>query len=356
MINSLTKSFFLPLLILLCAAGLINLYGISQSSGLSVFKKQLIWTFVGIVAMISISHLRPSTLRKHSFGIYLVLLITLGFVFLFGKTVSGSKSWFQMGPVSMQPSEFMKIGIIMAIANHYATDVMHRSSYSLADIAKPLAFLLLPTMAVVLQSDMGTSFVMFLTGSSMILLLGIRKRTIVGIAILVAISVLPVWHFVIKDYHKQRIHSFLDTSSDPLGISYNSIQSQIAIGSGMGYGKGFSLGSQSSLNFLPAHHTDFAFSVIGEEWGFRGSVFVLLLYFSIILFILITAMSLEDRFAVIACFGIAAMFFWHAAVNIAMITGLLPIIGTPLFFITYGGSSTLTAFMGIGVVLCLKKK
>ena len=124
----------------------------------------------------------------------------------------------------------------------------------------------------------------------------------------------------------------------------------------MGYGKGFSLGSQSNLNFLPAHHTDFAFSVISEEWGFRGSVFVLLLYFSIILFILNIATSLEDRFSMIACFGIAAMLFWHAVINIAMVTGLMPIIGTPLFFISYGGSSTLTAFIGIGIVLCLRRK
>lgn len=306
--------------------------------------------------MVTISWLKPLTLERHSFTIYLFLLVLLGLIFVFGKTVSESKSWFQIGPISVQPSEFMKIGIIMALANCYASEVVAKVNYSLTDILKPVALLFLPTMAVIAQPDMGTAVTMLLVGSSIILLLGISRNALLKIIIIGLISVVPLWHFLIQDYQKERIYSFLDTSSDPFGISYNSIQSQIAIGSGMGYGKGFSLGSQSNLNFLPAHHTDFAFSVLAEEWGFRGSVFILLLYFSIILFILSIATSLEDRFAMITCFGVAAMFFWHAVVNIAMVTGLMPIIGTPLFFISYGGSSTLTAFIGIGIVLCLRKK
>lgn len=303
-----------------------------------------------------ISWLRPLTLERHSFTIYLFLLVLLGLIFVFGKTVSGSRSWFQIGPISVQPSEFMKIGIIMALASCYANEVAAKVNYSLTDILKPVALLLLPTVAVIAQPDMGTAVTMLLIGSSIILLLGISRNTLLKIIIIGLISVVPLWHLLVQDYQKERIYSFLDTSSDPFGISYNSIQSQIAIGSGRGYGKGFSLGSQSNLNFLPAHHTDFAFSVLAEEWGFRGSVFILLLYFSIILFILSIATSIEDRFAMITCFGVAAMFFWHAVINIAMVTGLMPIIGTPLFFISYGGSSTLTAFMGIGIVLCLRKK
>ena len=354
--NLSSYSWLLLLTALLCLAGLANLYSISLPEGLGTFKKQLVWVLAGLLTMAIISHLRPLTLKSHSVTFYLFFLVLLGLIFVFGKTVSGSRSWFQIGPISVQPSEFIKIGVIMAIANYYADGVATKENYNLTELLKPAALLLIPTVAVVAQPDMGTAITILLIGSSVILLLGIRRKTLLKIIIAVLISTVPAWHFLIKDYQKERIYSFWDTSTDPFGISYNSIQSQIAIGSGMGYGKGFSLGSQSNLNFLPAHHTDFAFSVISEEWGFRGAVFILLLYFSIILFILNTATSLEDRFSMIACSGVAAMFFWHAVINIAMVTGLLPVIGTPLFFISYGGSSTLTAFIGIGIVLCLRKK
>lgn len=344
------------LTVLLCLAGLANLYSISLLAGLGAFKKQLIWVLAGILTVVVINRLRPTTLESHSFTFYLFFLVLLALIFVFGKTVSGSRSWFQIGPVSVQPSEFIKIGIIMALANYYGNEVAAKENYNSAELLKPIALLLVPTAAVIAQPDMGTAITILLIGSSIILLMGISKKALFKTIIIALISIVPAWHLLIKDYQKERIYSFLDTSSDPFGISYNSIQSQIAIGSGMGYGKGFSLGSQSNLNFLPAHHTDFAFSVISEEWGFRGAVFILLLYFSIILFILNISTSLEDRFSTIACFGIAAMFFWHAVINIAMITGLMPIIGTPLFFISYGGSSTLTAFIGIGIVLCLRKK
>ena len=350
------SSWVLLLIFLLCTAGLVNLYSISQLTGLGAFKKQLVWVLVGLLTMAAISNLKPLTLKRYSFAFYLGFLVLLALIFVFGKTVSGSRSWFQMGPVSLQPSEFIKIGIIMVLASYYGSEMAAKENYNPVELLRPIALLFIPTAAVIAQPDMGTAMTILLIGSSIILLLGISRKALLRIIIIALISVIPAWHLLIKDYQKERIYSFIDTSSDPFGISYNSIQSQIAIGSGMGYGKGFSLGSQSNLNFLPAHHTDFAFSVIGEEWGFRGSVFVLLLYFSIILFILNTATSLDDRFGMIACFGIAAMFFWHAVINIAMVTGLMPIIGTPLFFISYGGSSTLTAFIGMGVVLCLKRK
>ncbi|MCY4262387.1 MAG: rod shape-determining protein RodA [Candidatus Dadabacteria bacterium] len=350
------SSWVLILTMLLAVAGLVNLYSISKLTGLEAFKKQLIWVMGGVMTMAVISRLKPLMLKRHSFAFYLFLLVLLVLIFVFGKTVSGSRSWFQLGPISVQPSEFIKIGIIMMLANYYGSEVGLKSNYRSSELFKPLTFLILPTIAVIAQPDMGTAIILVLIGSSIILLLGISRKTLLWMIIILLISIIPIWHIMLKDYQRERIHSFLDTSSDPFGISYNSIQSQIAIGSGMGYGKGFSLGSQSNLNFLPAHHTDFAFSVIAEEWGFLGAVFILLLYFSIIIYILITATSLEDRFATITCFGVGAMFFWHAVINIAMATGLMPIIGTPLFFISYGGSSTLTAFIGIGIVLCLMRK
>ena len=270
-------SWLLLLTALLCSAGLMNLYSISLLAGLGAFKKQLIWVLAGLLTVAIISRLRPLTLRNHSLTFYLFFLALLALIFVFGKTVSGSRSWFQIGPVSVQPSEFIKIGIIMVLANYYANEVATKENYNSVELLKPIALLLVPTAAVIAQPDMGTAITILLIGSSVILLLGISRKALLQIIIIALISIVPVWHFLIKDYQKERIYSFMDTSSDPFGISYNSIQSQIAIGSGMGFGKGFSLGSQSNLNFLPAHHTDFAFSVISEESGFSiysSSVFL----------------------------------------------------------------------------------
>ena len=158
------------------------------------------------------------------------------------------------------------------LANYYANEVPAKENYNLVELLKPLALLLVPTVAVIAQPDMGTAITILLIGFKHHSALWNQQKTLLKITIVVLISILPIWNLLIKDYQKERIYSFMDTSTDPFGISYNSIQSQIAIGSGMGYGKGFSLGSQSNLNFLPAHHTDFAFSVISEEWGFRGAV------------------------------------------------------------------------------------
>ncbi len=350
------SNWMLILLGLLCAMGLLNMYSISLDAELGIFKKQMIWMIIGIVVATIISFIKPANIKRLSTIFYIGSFIFLTLTLVFGKTVAGSQSWFQLGPISVQPSEFMKIAIIAAIANHYDDHLVPPGGYGLKNIVKPLLLLLLPVGVVLMQPDAGTALIICLIGTSMILLLGVSRAALAKIVIIVLISAIPVWNLGIKEYQKQRIYSFLGIHSDPQGISYNLIQSRIAIGSGMGYGKGFSLGSQSSLSFLPANHTDFAFSVIAEEWGFRGSVFVLLLYFSIILLILTTSMSCEENFPMITCFGIAAMFFWHGVVNIAMITGLLPTIGTPLFLISYGGSSVLTAFIGIGIVMCLRKK
>jgi rod shape determining protein RodA len=158
----------------------------------------------------------------------------------------------------------------------------------------------------------------------------------------------------LKDYQKQRIKTFLDPSQDPLGSGYNAIQSQIAVGSGRFLGKGFKKGSQTQLRFIPEQRTDFAFSVIAEEWGFVGAVFTLLLYFTIILWILDTASRAKDRFSMLVSLGVASMFFWHTLINVGMVIGILPVTGVPLLLFSYGGSSTLTAMLGIGIALGIR--
>ena len=197
---------------LLCLAGLINLYSISLLADLGAFKKQLIWVLAGLLTVGAISRLRPITLKNHSVTFYLFFLALLALIFVFGKTVSGSRSWFQIGPVSVQPSEFIKIGIIMVLANYYANEVAAKKNYNLWELLKPLALLLVPTAAVIAQPDMGTATTILLTGSSIILLMGISRKALLKIIIAALICIVPAWHLLIKDYQKERIYSFMDTS------------------------------------------------------------------------------------------------------------------------------------------------
>jgi rod shape determining protein RodA len=207
-----------------------------------------------------------------------------------------------------------------------------------------------------LQPDLGTALTIILISGSMILFMGVEKKSIALILAVVIGFSYPAWHFFLRPYQKERVKTFLEPSKDPLDSGYNAIQSQIAVGSGRFTGKGFMSGSQTQLRFIPAQQTDFAFSVFAEEWGFLGGFMALLLYFMIILWILDTASRAKDKFSVITCFGIAAMYFWHVVVNVGMVIGLLPIAGVPLMLMSYGGSSTLTALIGIGVVLGIRMR
>ncbi len=335
--------------------GLLNLYSSSYHTGLSSFKKQTLWVFIGIVSMIATSFINPNLLKRYSPHIYVGAILILLLVIFFGKEVSGSKSWFQFGPFSVQPSEFVKIALILIIARFYNDD-FNDGPFGLFDLLKPIASMIILFGLVMLQPDLGTGLILLLIGASIFLFMGLKKRSLLFILVIIAGLSIPTWNFFLKDYQKDRILSFINPYEDPLGSGYNSIQSQIAVGSGKMYGKGFIEGSQSQLRFVPAQQTDFAFSVLAEEWGFVGSIFTLLVYFLIILTMLDTAGSTKDKFRMLVCFGAAALFFWHSVINIGMVIGLLPVTGVPLLLFSYGGSSTLTAFIAIGIVLGIRNR
>ncbi len=335
---------------------LLNLYSASYETGLASFKKQLVWVGIGIVAMILISFINYRLLKRYSLYIYGLSILLLIYVLFFGKTVSGSSSWIQIGSLgTIQPSEFVKIPIILALSRLYDNDYQ-QSPYGFLDLIKPAALVALPLALVMMQPDLGTALTIILISGSMVLFMGVRKRSLAFILIALLALSYPAWNFFLKPYQKDRIKTFLDPSRDPLDAGYNAIQSQIAVGSGRIIGKGFKAGSQSQLRFIPAQQTDFAFSVLAEEWGFLGGIFALLLYFMIILWILDTSGRSRDKFSMLVSFGIAAMFFWHALVNVGMVVGLLPVTGVPLLIFSYGGSSTLTAFIGVGVVLGIRMR
>lgn len=338
------------------ALSLMNLYSASYQMGLGYFKKQAMWICIGVIAMIVVSFVNNKLIKQYALYIYVFFLLLLLFVLVFGKEVSGSRSWITIGSfATLQPSELAKIPIILAIARFYDNDY-EGVPYGLLDLIKPVLLIALPLTLVMLQPDLGTALTIVLLSGSMILFMGVEKKLIFLILAVVIGFSYPAWHFFLKPYQKDRIMTFIEPSKDPLDSGYNAIQSQIAVGSGGFTGKGFMSGSQTQLRFIPAQQTDFAFSVLAEEWGFLGGFMALLLYFMIILWILDTASRAKDKFSVLTCFGIAAMYFWHVVVNVGMVIGLLPIAGVPLMLLSYGGSSTLTALIGIGIVLGIRMR
>lgn len=338
------------------AISLLNLYSASYETGLASFKKQFFWVGVGLLALIFISFINYRLIRQYTFYIYSFTILLLIFVLFFGKEVAGSKSWIDISSLAtVQPSELVKISIILILAKFYDNDYQ-ATPYGFLDLIKPIIYIAAPTILVLMQPDLGTAMTILLIPGSMVLFMGVKKWSVAFILIVVLGVSFYSWHYTLKPYQKDRIKTFINPSSDPLNAGYNSIQSQIAIGSGGLSGKGLRSGSQTQLRFIPAQQTDFAFSVLAEEWGFLGSIFVLLLYFTIILWMLDTSSRAKDKFSMLVCFGVAAMFFWHAVVNVGMVIGILPVTGVPLLIFSYGGSSTLTAMIGIGLVLGIRMR
>ena len=348
--------FLLLLTIAFSATALMNLYSASYETGLGSFKRQFIWVAAGLGALIFLSFINYRLIRQYSLYIYCFTILLLLYVLIFGKEVAGSKSWISIASLaSIQPSELVKISIILVLAKFYDNDYQS-TPYGFLDLIKPIILIVIPFALVLLQPDLGTAMTILLISGSMVLFMGVKKWSVAFILIVILGVSFYSWHYTLKPYQKDRIKTFINPSSDPLNAGYNSIQSQIAIGSGGLSGKGLRSGSQTQLRFIPAQQTDFAFSVLAEEWGFLGSIFVLLLYFMIILWMLDTSSRARDKFSMLVCFGVAAMFFWHVVVNVGMVIGILPVTGVPLLIFSYGGSSTLTAMIGIGLVLGIRMR
>ena len=281
--------------------------------------------------------------------IYIICIILLIYVLLFGKSVGGSKRWLILGPVSVQPSELVKIGIIIILARYYSK-FTKRSGFTFRELLFPLTLILIPFILIVKQPDLGTAILIALIAASMTVYVKIERRSFMWIVSSCAIMIPVVWFFL-KGYQKQRILTFLNPERDPLGAGYHIIQSKIAIGSGMMFGKGFLKGTQNVFSFLPEHHTDFIFSVLAEEWGFVGSGVFLLIFLIFILWGLNVAYRCRDPFGTILSVGIVSMISWGGAINIGMAMGLIPVVGIPLPFISYGGSSIITMLMSAGLLL-----
>ncbi len=314
-----------------------------------LLKKQGIWMAAGMVVMFGALLGHYKYLDKGSLVIYALCVGLLVAVLLCGKYVAGSRRWLMIGPFTVQPSELMKLSLIIMLATIYSGRVSE-IGLSFRDLIRPCLALALPFLLIARQPDLGTGLLLVFITAAITLFVKVNRQVFWTCAAIGAAAVPLVW-FLLKDYQKGRILTFLNPDRDPLGAGYHIIQSKIAIGSGMLTGKGFLKGTQNALSFLPEQHTDFILSVLAEEWGLAGCFLLLFLYFLLLLWGLNISYGCRDMFGSVLAFGITMMIFFQVFINIGMVMGLMPVVGVPLPFVSYGGSSVITNMAGIGILL-----
>ena len=296
--------------------------------------------------------MRPTFWRRCAWGFYIIGCLLLLAVLLKGSVAGGARRWLVIGPLRMQPAEFTKIALILLYARLFSSESAPRDGFTFKTLILPSILLAIPTALIMKEPDLGTALVHIAIAASMLFLAGVRRGTIIRLVVVGSLLAVPGWK-MLKDYQKQRVLNFISPEADPLGTGYHAIQSKIAVGSGAVTGKGFMKGTQTQLRFLPEQTTDFIFSVLAEEWGFLGSLTILILYAILILRALGAASRCGDPFSTYVCYGVAAMMFWHVFVNIGMVIGVVPVVGVTLKLLSYGGSSVIAAMAGIGLVVGL---
>ncbi|MFP4037846.1 MAG: rod shape-determining protein RodA, partial [Desulfobacteraceae bacterium] len=259
--------------------------------------------------------------------------------------------WISLGPLSVQPSEVAKFALVAALARFFGTDyAASQRSYRLRELWRPMVLIALPCALILEEPDLGTTLLLIIVAMSMILFAGVRWQSL-ALMVGTFLSAAPFVWVNLAPYQKRRILTFIKPDLDTLGSGYHINQSKIAIGSGQFWGKGYLEGTQTRLDFLPEQHTDFAFSVLAEEWGFVGSSLLLMVYLGLIIWAVNIAHNSRDRFGTFLAFGIAAVVFWQVVINVSMTTGLLPVVGIPLVMFSYGGSSVVTTMASMGILM-----
>jgi rod shape determining protein RodA len=343
----------LGLAVVLGGIGIMTLYSVvsanTQMPQNNFYIKQVIWFGAGMVLMIIGFLFNYKLLDRYAYVFYIACVLLLIGVLFFGKYVGGSKRWLVLGPISIQPSEIVKLAVIIVLARYFSKNAYTRG-FTLRQLITPSILIAVPFFLIVNQPDLGTALVLLLIAGSMTLFVKIERRSLIYVIASGTVAVPMVW-FLLKEYQKKRILTFFDPDRDPLGAGYHIIQSKIAIGSGMLTGKGYLKGSQNVLAFLPEQHTDFIFSVFSEEWGFIGSAILIFILMLLIIWALNVAYGCRDPFGVVLSVGIASMIFWQAFINIGMVMGLMPVVGVPLPFISYGGSSIATTMLAVGLLI-----
>ena len=340
------------LILLLGVISFFAMYSTEQGKFGYYTQSHIYRFFIFFVVFIVASFFNVRFWYKSSYIFYIIILILLLAVDFFGITASGSKRWINLFFINLQPSELMKIALIIFLARYYHK-IPAENVTNIKYIFTPIFALSIPVALVASQPDLGTAVLILFGGLAVIWLTGFRIKFFLY-SLFVLICLMPIGISFLKPYQKSRILTFLNPERDPLGAGYQIIQSKIAVGSGGILGKGFLQGSQSYLDYLPEKHTDFIFTLFSEEFGFVGSLVLLLIYVMIIYRITVIGNQSKNNFAKLYCFGFAAAFFVYVAVNMSMVLGLLPIVGAPLPIMSYGGSSMLAIMLGLGIVMSCK--
>ncbi len=342
------------LIFLICAVagvGFAMLYSAGGGSSEPWASRQLIRFAVCFALMIGVALIDIRLWMRAAYGIYAAAFVLLVGVEVLGATVMGAQRWVDLGVIQIQPSEVMKIALVLALARYFH-GVTLEDMARLRVLVPPLAMILAPAALVLRQPDLGTAVLLTVGGGVMLFLAGLPLWKL-GIAVGAVLGAIPIaWQFL-HDYQKTRIMTFMNPEQDPLGAGYHILQSKIALGSGGLFGKGFLEGSQSRLNFLPEKQTDFIFTMLAEEFGLVGGILLLFLYVVLVSYAMVLAFRSNNHFGRLLGVGIAVTFFLYVAVNVAMVIGLIPVVGVPLPLISYGGSAMLTLMFGFGLVLCV---
>lgn len=344
------------LLTIVCAVlvsvGLANLFSADSNYGYAQLGHIAIAATAFAICMYAVS---LQSLNTYAYLFYFLLLALQLAVLLFGYNAGGSQRWLEIGALRFQPSEFAKLALIIAVARFFAY-TPQRESYNLTDVWLVLAMTLAMILPIFLQPDLGTAGISFAIVFAQLFFMCISFRSIILTSVSTVLVAVGSWLFLLHDYQKLRVLNLLNPQLDPHGSGYNSIQSIVAVGSGMFSGKGYLHGSQSQLHFLPAKHTDFVLSVFAEEHGFRGSVIIILIFAYLTYLGLSIAKESKDTFTQALAIGLTAKIFVEFSINAAMILGLFPVVGTPLPFFSFGGSSLLANSIAVGLLAAISKK
>lgn len=344
----------LGMMLALASAGLLNLYSATHggaSEGLPpAFRRQLVALGVaagGFAVALLVDYRR---LERWAAPLFLASLVLLASTLLLAPVVRGSRSWLIYGPLSLQPAELAKITLVVVMARYFQ---QHPPSEirRIRELVPPALLVALPVGLIVLQRDLGVAVLTLLIAATYLPFVRIPLRAWAALAAVGVLALAGLWQFFLRDYQRERILDFLDPSRDPLASGYQALQSKIAIGSGGLFGSGWLEGTQTQLSFLPTQHSDFIFSVLAEEWGFVGAAGVLALYAAMLLWGLAIARNSKDSFGAMLAVGLVGVLFWPAAINVAMVLGLAPVIGVPLPLFSYGGSALLASLIAVGLML-----
>lgn len=344
-------SFFL-ISLMIFTVGILNLYSATHGSAanphIGVYKAQIIYfifsTFVGLF----ISFIDVKTIFRYSYLLYFLNIFLLILVFILGDIGMGARRWISFGPIRVQPSELMKISVVLALARWFTRNNPDREM-GFREVIIPFIIALVPALLIIVEPDLGTGLLILLIFFVIAFYRNLKWKTIAIIGVISLLFGSLMYNFGLREYQKRRILTFMNPDADARGSGYNAIQSKISIGSGRFLGKGYLKSSQASLNYLPENHTDFVFSVFNEEHGFLGAMVLIGLYLTLLIRMVWLSQAVSKIYQSIAAIGIMSIYFWHTFVNMGMVMGVMPIVGLPLPLMSYGGSSLLTFGIACGL-------